>query len=340
MSGTMYRRARPTLQDLMELGGDGGGGGGMQSGIDPTQGGGDSQLLQQLLSQAFAPQDLGPRPETYKPKIGSKIAAALGDALSSYGKAFAPIPGTNYQAELRGRTQDSEDKQARYDSAKALSGSNSGREKARFQLGELDRKQRESDAAKAKAEESAWRKTQAEQHAAELADARAQAKALNDADNATRIAVEKMGNDNRMALAGAEARLHSDRAKGEGDKAQHAEYVAAKGAIIGKKREYEQALAEGKITPEQIIAEWSDIRDASDLDPNGPYAAAADAFFKDKIGPLLMKYGQQQGPVPNAAPGPSAQDIIIQQGTAPVVGAIKNMVRPFGRGGVKPEGSW
>ena len=308
MSGTMYRRARPTLQDLMELGGDGGGGGGMQSGIDPTQvGGSDSPLVQQLLAQAFAPQDLGPRPEVYKPKFGNKLAAALGDAFSAYGRAFAPIPATNYRGEQLGRKLESEDKQARYDAAKALSGSNSGREKARFQLGEISDKQARAEQARAKTEELAYRKTQAEQHAAELADARAQAKALNDADNATRVKIEEMGNQARARSDSLQADLHRLRATGEADKDQHGEYAKARQFIIGKKAEYAQMLAEGKATPEQIIAQWQDTLDASDL--SGKYREAADAFFQDKVGTLLMQYAPQQGaaPQPFGATGPIPQ---------------------------------
>ena len=212
----MYRRARPTLQDLMEFGGDGGGGGGMQSGIDPTQvGGSDSPLVQQLLAQAFAPQDLGPRPEVYKPKFGNKLAAALGDAFSAYGRAFAPIPATNYRGEQLGRKLESEDKQARYDAAKALSGSNSGREKARFQLGEISDKQARADAAKAKTELAAYQAQQKKdaiaQHAQDLADAEARDNraAVRDAKIHSEFAKEREIHD------AAQERLHEKQRQGD-----------------------------------------------------------------------------------------------------------------------------
>lgn len=265
-------------------------------------GGFDPQERQRLIDMLLTPDNVGDAPQVDKPNAMSLLFTGLGDALSAHVAGNTGNPGMRTNAMdqyLRNIEMQKAEKRA-YDERRGAAANRAKDRTANYLLSEMDRKQELATAAAAKKEMLAYRTAQEQQAAAQEAARLAQAKAINDADNATRLQIEKMGNDNRAALAGAEARLHADRAKGEGDKAQHGVYVQLKGAIVAKKREYEQALAEGKITPEQVLAEWQDIRDAVDLDPNGPYAAAADAFFQDKIGPVLMKYAPQQGPAQGA----------------------------------------
>jgi len=264
--------------------------------------------LYQMLTNPNA--DTKPRVAEKPSRLG-QVLMGLGDAGNAYASIIGNAPQVRsnnlgeymqYLKRQNASTQLSNQQLAEDASRRKLAG-------ATFLMNRKERKQEADDTAAAKKEMLAYRTAQDKQHAIELGDARAQAKALNDADNATRIAIEDMGNKNRLAVAGAEVRIHADRAKGEGDKAQHQVYVQLKGAIVAKKREYAQMLAEGKITPEQIDAEWADIRSAVDLDPNGPYAAAADAFFKDQIDPVKMKYAPAQGPSvqPYGATGPIPQ---------------------------------
>ena len=275
----------------------------------------EETYLYRMLTDPNA--DTKPR-EVQKPNRLAQMLMGLGDAANSYASIIGSAPNikSNNLEEYMQYLQ--RQKMSTEMSNKQLA-ENAARRKLEGATFLYDRKlrseQKKADAT-AKAEELAWRKTQVDQANADRDAARAQTKALNDADNATRIAIEKMGNDNRIAVANAEARLHADRAKGEGDKAQHQVYVQLKGAIVAKKREYDQMLAEGKITPEQIDAEWADIRAAVDLDPNGTYAAAADAFFKDQIDPIKMKYAPQQGPGAQQPYDPAA--LAAGAGTLPI----------------------
>jgi len=262
-----------------------------------------------LLAQLMQPDQTVPDKEAPKRNMLASILMGLGDAGTAYASVIGNAPGIktdtlgNYMAFLA-QQKDSAEK---FNERKKLGDAESKRRNLVIGLNELDTKQARADAAAAKKEMLAYRTAQDQQHAAEVANAGVQAKALNDADNATRISIEKMGNAARARSDGLQADLHRLRATGEADKDQHAEYAKSRQFIVGKKAEWAQMLAEGKATPEQIIAQWQDTLDASDL--SGKYREAADAFFQDKIGTLLMQYAPQQGPAPQpyGATGPIPQ---------------------------------
>lgn len=280
------------------------------AGMDGGYGGGASlspgaqEALGALRKAAFEPDPEEPPP--VKIGVGQRIGLGLANALNAYARAYGAGTNTDYLRETMAAMEGQRGEKVR----RGKEGAARKREAARFQYGEVAsgiRAKVDAEArAKEKAEEAAWRRTQVEQANADRGAARQQAKEMNDADNATRIAVEKMGNEARARSDGLQAYLHRMRSVGEADTAQHAEYAKSRQFVIGKKAEYAKMLAEGAATPEQILAEWQDTLDASDL--SGKYREAADAFFKDKIGTLLMQYGPQQtpeqapaGPVPSYA---------------------------------------
>lgn len=293
MSGTMYRR-QPTFSELIQ----GMAEGGAPPAAPQATGGmspGAAGVLDSLEQEAFAPDPVMPEPA--KMGLGQKIALALASGLGSYGAGLQGRGPVDYMTpELDRRTADRD-----REYALALRGAGQKRDAARFKIGRIEREQDLAADAAAKKEELAYRKTVAEQQAARDTAELAARAAEGEANRANQLKLEQMGNESRERVAAAERAIHEIRKKGEKDP-QHDTYVQLKGAIVAKKREYDKALAEGTMTPDDIMAEWEDIRDAVDLDPKGPYAAAANAFFQDKIGPLLMKYAPQQGPANRPPP--------------------------------------
>jgi hypothetical protein len=253
------------------------------------------------LYRILTSKDSEKKPEKGKKQPGQYLGEAamgVGDALSAWAAIMGGSPSARtdnlgeYMSYLERQKTATELSNQRL-------GENAARrefEGAKFLYGVKQRKEEAAAAAVAKTEDAAWKKTQVEQANADRDAARQQAKAMNDADNATKITIEKMGNEARARSDGLQAELHRMRSAGEADKDQHAEYAKARQFVVGKKAEYMQMLADGKATPEQIIAQWQDTLDASDL--SGTYREAADAFFQDKIGTLLMQYAPQQGPAP------------------------------------------
>ena len=315
MGDLVYRQPGPvTLQDLLAQA-QNDQAGSVPPPPQPSQssqidaGGLSPQEHQKLLDILFAPEDPGPAPKVDKPKLLGQLLTGFGDAVTTYASILGNSPSTRTDAfsDYMNKFERQKADLQKYQEKVAAEKSRQRREGANYILGEADRKQERTDRLQAKAEDLAWRKTQVEQANADRDAARQQAKAINDADNATRLQIEKMGNDARARSDSLQVQLHSLRKTGEADKDQHAEYAKARQFVVGKKAEYMQMLADGKATPEQIIAQWQDTLDASDL--SGKYREAADAFFQDKIGTLLMQYTPQQGPAPQpfGATGPIPQ---------------------------------
>ena len=316
MPQTQYLQNQPTtLQDLLN-----------QAALQPenpvgpsgppqpsqvmTEGMMTPQDRQKLMDILLAPEDPGPAPQVDKPNALAMLFSGLGDAVNAFAANKHGGATSNYFDQYLNKQNQQKADLQKYQEKVAAGKSRQRREGANYILGEADRKQERTDRLQAKAEDLAWRKTQVEQANADRDAARQQAKAINDADNATRLQIEKMGNDARARSDSLQVQLHSLRKTGEADKDQHAEYAKARQFVVGKKAEYMQMLADGKATPEQIIAQWQDTLDASDL--SGKYREAADAFFQDKIGTLLMQYAPQQGlaPQPFGPTGPIPQEQI------------------------------
>jgi membrane protein involved in colicin uptake len=261
------------------------------------------QDRQKLLDVLLAPDNPGPEPAVDKPSAMAMLFSGLGDAVNAFAaNKYGGVTSSYFDQYLKKQNQQKADLQ-RYKEKVAEGGNEAKRRTANYLLSADDR-------ARMRADELAGRKAlQDDAQAARKAIADQTAAAAADAVNArredivSRERIAKMETDARLKAERMQVGLHEKKATDSADKEQHAEYAKARQFIIAKKREYSQALAEGKATPEQIRQEWADILDASDL--TGDYRAAADAFWQDKIGVGLFQYEyQNQGPQNQGMPTP------------------------------------
>lgn len=298
---------RVTLQDLMSQNLSARGPSGGFTAAPDISGSPDMDAeRQQALAMMSTPENLGDEPQVDKPNRLAQLLMGLGDALTARAAILGNSPGAKthtleaYMDYLAGQ----KDSRAQYQERKALLESRATKEKGAYLLSELDRKQARTDAAAADKEKRAYEaKKESDRVAQDRAELGAKI-ALSSAEISSREKIATMETKARERSDALQVKLHGLRQAGEADKDQHAEYAKARQFIISKKNEYAQALADGKATPDQIMQEWKDTLDASDL--SGTYREAADAFFQDKIGTILMKYAPSQGPENNPE-GPLSQ---------------------------------
>ena len=303
MSGNMYRR-NMTLADLIS-----GNSPATAPPVAPTQPapasiGGEAGLSQQersrLLELLTQPDAVGPAPEadtsTTGTTIGANISAAFADALGTYASILGGGKAPDFMKQLDNKRQLDKEARRSYQERLAKSKTDAGKLKANYILSADDRARERSRDDKARLasqqEANAYRdqkdKAEAVQHIAD----QAQVKAMADEANATRLKIEEMGNKAKVQSDSMQLQLHKLRQNGEGDTAQHKEYATIRQGIVQQRRAIEKGLASGEITPEQVLQDWQDTLDATDL--AGPYKEAANAFFQDKYGVLLMRYAPSQ----------------------------------------------
>jgi len=277
MAQTVYRQSQPTLADIL-AGSAAQPGSPPQDTTAPPNSTGNDQPMGQLLRMLMEPESQGPAPEVKEAPWWSKMLMGMGDAYKTYGSILgggsAPAD-SSFDKYLRSQERAKADlgewqkKTAEAQREAKLRG-------AQFLLGREERSAKLSEDKQAKTEERAYREKVASDAAKEhQLNREAQARG-DEANNAARIQIEKMGNDARARSDGLQAELHRMRQAGEADKDQHTEYAKSRQYVVSKKAEYSKALAEGTATPEQIIEDWQNVLDASDL--SGKYREAADAF--------------------------------------------------------------
>lgn len=275
-----------------------------------TEGMTTPQERQKLLDILFAPDDPGPVPEVDKPSALAMLFSGLGDATNAFAaNAYGGKTSSYFDQYLSKQNQQKADLK-KYQEQVAEGRNRSKQRTAQYLLSEQDKKQMRADAAAGQKElKQLTLAAQAADRDAHV-QAAAETVAARREEIASREKIAKMETDARVHSDNLQSVLHAKKLTDEGDKDQHAEYAKARQFIIAKKREYAQALAEGKVTPEQVRQEWQDTIDASDL--TGDYRKAADAFWQDKIGVGLFQYEyENQGPQdqgrPTPVPGPPAR---------------------------------
>lgn len=284
------------------------------------------QERQKLMDILLAPEDAGPAPQVDKPNALAMLFSGLGDAVNAFAAGKSGDPGfrTHYFDQYQNSLNQQKADLQRYNEKVAGGKNRSKQRTAEFLLSESDRKQMRSDALQGQKDlKQLTLDSQRADREARVA-ASADAVAARREEIASREKIAKMQTDASITSERIQAQLHAKKFTDEADKDQHAEYAKSRQWIVSKKREYAQALADGKITPEQIRQEWQDTLDASDL--TGDYKAAADAFWQDKIGAGLFQYEyENQGPRVNqggALPPPPAQPMRGARGLRDVGGGI------------------
>ena len=297
-------------------------GGGMgQAGPQPVMGNSVDSQIQQQIEALSQPEPTVEAPVGPESKGWQRAISALADAGMVYASGLNPsIRPQHFLGQLMGQDQMNRDRAAGNKARKGGAEREAQRRGDELKLRQLIGKKAGEAAAKERAEDIALRE---KEKADEMAFKQAQLANLaadRAADNARQEAALKQAATLAQRSDDLQIRLHKMKLTEEGDKDQHSEYAKSRQFVVAKAREWSQALAEGKATPEQVRQEWGDIVDASDL--TGPYREAANAFFEHKMGDSLFPYEyENQGPeLPDA---PTAMQYTLGALGQRVTGAVK-----------------